>query len=685
MNLFAFLTPRPTLNDDEVAHGLRMMTWEHVASLSMFSVTTSGLLAAFALALGASNLQIGILAGIPFITQPLQIPAILLVERLRRRKAISLLTWVPAQFIWIPIALIPFFIDTPSSLAIVLLLVLMSFRGVLTSMTSCAFNGWIRDLVPQHILGSFFGRRLALATAASMIFGLAGAFFVDLWQDQSSAADSIFAYSYVLIAGAVFLGLSAPLFMARMPEPLMPPVAGPQPSLFELLKVPLRDKNFRQLVNFLFFWGFAANLAIPFFTIFMLQRLDFPLSAVIALNTLAQLTNVLFVRVWGPFADRFGSKPVLSACASLYVLVIAGWAFTTLPEKYFMTVPLVIALQLFSGVAASGVSLTVSTIGLKLAPQGGATSYMAVASLATNLGAGLGPLAGGVFADFFSVRKLSLTFEWLSPARTVEFNAINLAGMDFLFGIAALLGLIALNTLTTIREEGEVGREVLLEELMAPTRYMSRTIGSVPGVRWLSGYPYSYLRRVPGIEVAVGATAYQVASSTRTAVSAMTQSGVTAAQIARQVGRSVTKIVAGADDLGEFGIDIALHATRGAMHAVDGITADVGRVARGTVSGVLEALGEYSLDPFDLAYGAGYGTIQGSGEAEEDLATTAIEAVAGALEAAAGLGLSPEDAAAQTALGALAAAQSLGPEAETEVREAFKQEGIPVDEPATGD
>lgn len=660
---------------------MRMMTWEGVASVSMFSVTTSGLLAAFALALGASNLQIGILAGIPFITQPLQIPAILLVERFRRRKAIALLAWVPAQLIWIPVALIPFYIHTPHSLAITMLLLLMSLRGVLTSVTSCAFNGWIRDLVPQQILGSFFGRRLALATAASIVFGLAGAFFIDFWQDRSSAADSIFGYTYVLIAGTVFLGLSGPLFMALMPEPLMPPVTGPQPSLFSLIKAPLRDKNFRQLVNFLFFWGFAANLAIPFFTVYMLQRLDFPLSAVIGLNTLAQLTNVLFVRVWGPYVDRFGSKPVLSACASLYLLVILGWSFTTLPDKYFMTVPLVIMLQLFAGVAASGVSLTVSTIGLKLAPQGGATSYMAAASLATNLGAGLGPLAGGVLADFFGARQLGLTFEWLSPARAVEFTPINLAGLDFLFAISFLLGLIALNTLTSIREEGEVGQEVLVEELMAPTRYMSRSIGSVPGVRWLSGYPYSYLRRVPGVDVAVGATAYQVAASTRTAVAAMTQGGVTAAQIARRVGQTMSRIVEGAEELGEFGVDIALHATRGAMHAVDEVAADAGRVARGTVSGVFNALGRYPVDPFDIAYGAGYGVIQGSGEAEEDLATAAVEAVAGAVDAASQLGLSSEDAATQTALGALAAAQALGPEAEVEVREALEREGIPVDAP----
>jgi hypothetical protein len=64
-NLSMFLKPKPTLSDQDVRHGLRIMTWEGIASLAMFRVTTSGLLAGFVLALGANNLQIGILAAIP--------------------------------------------------------------------------------------------------------------------------------------------------------------------------------------------------------------------------------------------------------------------------------------------------------------------------------------------------------------------------------------------------------------------------------------------------------------------------------------------------------------------------------------------------------------------------------------------------------------------------------------------
>ena len=67
-------------------------------------------------------------------------------------------------------------------------------------------------------------------------------------------------------------------------------------------------------------------------------------------------------------ADRVGSKTVLSLSASLFLLVILGWTFTTHPDRYFLTVPLLVILHIFAGIATAGVTLTVRTLALKVAP-----------------------------------------------------------------------------------------------------------------------------------------------------------------------------------------------------------------------------------------------------------------------------------------------------------------------------
>ena len=69
MQSFSFFNPKPTISDRELATGLRWFTLEGTTSLGLFSITTSGFLVAFALALGANNFHIGVLAALPFIMQ----------------------------------------------------------------------------------------------------------------------------------------------------------------------------------------------------------------------------------------------------------------------------------------------------------------------------------------------------------------------------------------------------------------------------------------------------------------------------------------------------------------------------------------------------------------------------------------------------------------------------------------
>jgi len=512
-----------------------------------------------------------------------------------------------------------------------------------------------------------------------MVFSLGAAFFVDYWRGQASGENVILGYTYVLLFGALFLGLASPTFMSLMPEPLMQPVPGPQPSLWQRLTAPVRDRNFRQLIQFLFFWGFASNLAIPFFAVYMLVRLGFPLSWVIALSILSQLFNILFLRVWGRFVDRFGSKAVLSLCASLYLLVILGWIFTTMPERYFLTIPLLVLLHIFAGIANAGVTLTVGTIGLKLAPKGEATPYLAGASLAINLGAGLGPLCGGLLADFFAVRQLNLTFTWIDPASFIELPAVSIIGYDFLFGIAFLFGVLTLGTLATIREEGETSREVVLESLFFPTREQSRPVSSVPAYNLFGNFPFGYLKRIPipGLDAVLGVTAYQIAEMARVATSAAIR------------GRRITTKLAKALDAGlanvwkagvqTHGVEITREAARGAMHAVDEKSLSVKNLAHTVATSVVEASSRAGVSPMNGVLGASQGIIQGSAETGADLGEATLQTIEAAKEVAAHIGLSEEAAVDKAAEGALQAAEAIGPEAVAEVVEALPEEILATD------
>ena len=660
--MFNNLRPRPTITEQETQRSLRLLAWEGLASGAMFSLGSGGFMAAYALALGANNLEVGILASLPFISQIIRLPAILLVERFRARKALGLPALMLSHFSWLPVGAVPFFLDTPGKLAVILVIAFLAVRGLFAPLWVTTSTSWIRELVPQGRLADYFGRRLAMVTGAMALVGVGGSFFVSWWQNTAEPGQEIFAFSFLLMGGAITFGVLGPFLASRAVEPLMPPAAQSGRSPAAMLLEPLRDSNYAHLIRFLFTWSLLSNLAIPFFAVYMLKVIGLSLPVVIGLTVLSQFANVLFVRVWGPFADRVGNKTVLSLSASLYLLVIIGWVFTVHPERHFLTMPLLVFLHLLGGVAAAGVTLTVNTLALKVAPEGRTIPFSGVAGLTASLGSGIGPVVGGLLADFFSSRSISVSIDWASPEGSLYLPAVSLTGFEFLFVIAFFFGLLSLNLLVALREEGEMSRDEALAELMAGAGPVARAVSSVPGLNMVSAYSYGYLRHIPGADVAIGVTAYQLAASTQAALESAGRGRTITSEVAHHVGTALSGTLDSMEDAAEQGVGLALHATRGAVHAAEDIGEQVSTVTRGAVLGTLQALDRLRVSPHELLRGAAQGAIQGALEAQQDPATVTVATFEAARESASELGLTDEEAANAAAAGVLAAAQAAGGE-----------------------
>ena len=662
MKLFGFLQPRDSLSNQEVSAGLRWLTLEGMGSMSFNSITTSGILAAFALALGANNLQIGILAAIPFLMQVFQIAGIWLVEKLRLRKGIAVLTSFFAQLMWLPAALIPFYVVTPGTIAVSLLLIFLGINGFLRAFVNTCWNSWLRDLIPQQIMGRFFSRRLALTAIVSVIFSLGAAFFIDFWS-SSRSGQTVYGYSFVILFGALFLAMASPFFMSLMPEPRMHEIQRQDYSIFKKLAAPLKDSNFKRLTWFLFAWSVISNLAIPFFTIYMLQRLGLPLSWVIGLSILSQGANIMFLRVWGTLVDKFGNKVILSLCTSLYLLVILGWIFTSIPASHVITIPLLAVLHIFAGIATSGIALTASTIGLKMAPREESTSYLAGTSLATNLGAGLGPLFGGLLADFFSTRHLSLDLTWTSQINTFKLPVFTFTGLDFLFAIAFILGIISLNMLSAINEKGEVPREEVLESLMTQAREFSRPMSSGMSFNLLSYFPVISLKSVKlvGLDVAMGVTIYELANAAGIAARAT----IKGQNILKKIWATLEKFLEGVWRSSQIIMEsdevlIARSAAYQAIRKHYDKNQYMQQVESAVMLSVVKALSHAGAMPESALLGASQGVIRAAVEANIDLELAVSQILKVAETAARSINLSKHQAVRQATLGIKFAAEDLG-------------------------
>ncbi len=671
--LTAMFLPRDELSDQERASGLRALNYQAIAAAASDGLVSGGFLAAFALLLGASNVHIGIITALPPILQPVQLVAVVLIERLRVRKPFAVLSYLIAYAAWIPVALIPFAIDVPNAGAVTLLLVFVAIRGVAQAFLNPSWIGWIRDIVPNDVMGSFFSQRMRIATIAAAVAGLVGAFYIDWWAGRVPEPEQIYGYSYAMLFGSILLGFGAVGFMARMPEPRMVTPEGQRPTIAGMLAAPLRDANYRRLMSFLMIWNLATQLAVPFFSVYMLVKLEMPLSAVVGFGVLSQLTSVLFVNVWGGYVDRFGSKVVLSTSSSLFLLVILGWTFTTTPDQHLLTVPLLIVLHFLIGIASAGINLASTTIRMKMAPQAQSTSYLTGASLAASLGAGIGPILGGAFVDFFSVRRFEISIEWVDPARTVEFPAVFLTGYDFLFALAFLFGLLTLSVLGRVREAGESNREAVMSELAAQTRENLRVLNSVPGMNLVGSLPLGRRRVVPavaGLDVAAGVTAYQLAASIRSVATTAARGGATARQLQSRVNQTIARAVRETDNMRQQGAALAFGAVQGAVQAAAESGIGVRRLLRESISGLLDATAEAGDDPRTVLQGAIAGAIHAADDAGLSVDAVASDAIEASRAAAPQLGLSEREAVAYAAEAAVQASADLPEDSRTRIRNA---------------
>jgi MFS family permease len=479
------------LTEKQIQSGLNYVIKDGIASQSMGILTGGAFLVAFAIKLGASNLVIGLLAAIGPLAQLLQLPSIFVVEKIRNRRAIVVVAAALSRLCWLLIALIPFLFGAKVGLAV--LLVSMAAAAAFGAASGCSWNSWMRDLIPQNLLGSFFSRRMRIATGVGIALSLIAAVYLDLWKKLLPEYE-IQGYSILFLAGSA-AGVLGLYFLSRTPEKRMPKPEAKQ-GMLRLLAQPFRDENFRKLIAFMSSWNFAVNLAGPFFMVYMLKRLGLSMSFIIGLSIVSQVMNFTFLKIWGKYTDRFSNKSVLAICGPLFIFAILAWTFTTMPEKYFLTVPLLIIIHVVMGLSSAGVSLASGNIGLKLAPQGQATAYLATNTIVNSIAAGIAPILGGKFADFFAGRQLDWTLRYTSPGGEFSLPTLNLQQWDFFFALAFIIGIYSIHRLSMVKEVGEVEEKVVMNELFAEVTGQVRSLSSAEGLRQMVSFPFSTVRNL---------------------------------------------------------------------------------------------------------------------------------------------------------------------------------------------
>jgi hypothetical protein len=203
-------------------------------------------------------------------------------------------------------------------------------------------------------------------------------------------------------------------------------------------------------------------------------------------------------------------------------------------------------------------------------------------------------------------------------------------------------------------------------------------MGPVPAYNLLNYFPFShiisYIKRipVPGLDVAVGVTAYQIAETARAATSAAVRGRKVTKKLVRALQDNLAMVWKVKTETKEHGIAVTREATRGAMHVVDDKSLAVENLVVSVATSVVKASSKAGVNPLDGIQGASQGIIRGAIETGTDVTAATRQTIEAAKEVARQTGISEDSVVIKATVGALEAAQAAGPQVVESVKKALR-------------
>jgi len=447
------LKPKEYLTEAEVQKGLRKVIWDGLTAEAMTALTSGTFLVALALLIGANSFQIGILASLPLATNVFQLLSVWLVSEYQNRRAVAVFCAYLAR---LPLLIIGLGLLYSSHFSLSFLFIMLTMHYLFGSIAGPSWNSWMKDMIPEQMLGTYFSKRGRYTQTLNVILSIILGFILD-YVKVNQPANELTAYAYFFLTAGL-IGIIGGYILSRVPETIPHVSAG---NVIQLFKLPLMNQNFRRVLIFNSFWAFALNIATPFLSVFMLTALKLSISYIILLGVISQLAGILTISIWGTFSDRYSNKSIISLAAPIYIAVLIGWCYVGIFHQSWINILLLLAIHIATGVANSGINLSITNIGLKLAPKRDAIVFLSVKNIVVAISSSLGPLVGGVMAAFFLDKTLSVNLSWMANTTAKNYHLLSLQQWSFLFIASAILALVSLNFLIKIKELGEVPRKIV--------------------------------------------------------------------------------------------------------------------------------------------------------------------------------------------------------------------------------
>jgi len=339
----------------------------------------------FAIALGATNTQIGALSSVPNLLGMLApLPGAQLAEHWGSRRRVVVVVWALARALSAGLVVLPWFLAGDA--AIYAVIALWSLRSGLANLAHPAWVSLAGEVIPDDRRGRFFSSRNIAAALCSMVFVPLAGVLIE-WIGEPAG------YQWAFGLSAVF-GFAALYYYAQIPETIPP--RQPRARATRTLALFWRALTANRV--FLFFtlismgWNFSLQLAGPFFNVFQVKQLGTSVSTMGWLGMALDLMTVVGQWFWGRVVDRRGSRWALAVCSLFIPILPFIWFFLSKPWH-------AVLVRIPSGFLWSGFNLASFNLQLELSTPQERTQAAAAYTTLIGLANILGPLVGGVIVD----------------------------------------------------------------------------------------------------------------------------------------------------------------------------------------------------------------------------------------------------------------------------------------------
>ncbi|NMB11720.1 MAG: MFS transporter [Firmicutes bacterium] len=347
-------------------------------------------LALFALALGATKGQIGLLAALPaFLSNALQIPSARLTERLGNRQRLVVITSGVSRLFFIPIALVPLLLEGDA--AIYTFIALVTIRGLINSIGVPGWTSLMADITPRHARGSYFGFRNVMCNLAALVGTLVAGWLIKKYD---------FPWGYqVSFYVALAMGLLATYFFSTIPVhplPKRPQVGQRSMGLKAGWQAISRHTAFRNYCFTSILWNFGVTFSSPLYSVFYRENLGGDPGFWGVVTAAGLVAGIFGHRYWGRLADRYGQKNVMLA---------GGVGAASVPFMWWILPrwELAVIAEFISGFCWSGYNLAAFNLILEVTPDESRTTYIGVYNTIAGLASSAGPMMGGYLADSYGL------------------------------------------------------------------------------------------------------------------------------------------------------------------------------------------------------------------------------------------------------------------------------------------